>query len=422
VVHEHGGDKPPPLIQSHQEIPMSADRQGAEPGTYPALTAEEKRKNWIKAGGLGVAIALIGCLFAIMFLWPMTTTDPKGINLGVVAPEKAQAQVVKQLESQDEDLFDITTYSSEAEAKTAIEERDVTGAFVVGEGGSKQMLTASAGNAQVTQMLTQMANGMSAQGEAQASEVAEKVKDAQDQLAAAQKAGQDVSAEQQAKVEQQAKQVEALQANAKVKVSDVVANPNAQLGMITVLPILIGGIAGSAIATFAVKKSYMRFATLGIGAVAMGLLGSLVMGPWFGLLEGNYWVDAAAIALGLLSIAACVTGLASLIGVAGIGLGAVVFMLFGNPWGGSMMPTEFLATPWGTIGSYMPNGTVLNLLKNLSFFPDAAMGGQWLTLGIWAVAGLLLLWVGSVLNHGKMGRKKVAEAAKQEGAEGTATA
>lgn len=277
-----------------------------------------------------------------------------------------QAQVVKQLESRDKDLFDITTYSSVDQAKQAIEKREITGAFVVGEDGAKQMLTASAGNAQVTQLLTQMANGMSAQGEAQAAEV---------------------------------------------KVTDVVANANAALGMVTVLPILIGGVAGSAIATFAVKKRYMRFATLGVAAVVMGLLGSLIMGTWFGLLEGNYWVDAAAIALGMLSIAACITGLASLLGVAGIGLGVVVFMLFGNPWGGSMMTTEFLATPWGTIGAHMPNGTVLNLLKNLSFFPDAATGGQWLTLAIWAVAGLLILWLGSVLNHGKLGRKKAAVAA-----------
>lgn len=407
---------------------MSTEEKAAEPASYPTLTAGEK-KNWIKAGSLGVAIAAIGCFFAIMFLWPMTTTDPKGINLGVVAPEKTQAQVVKQLESQDKDLFDITTYSDEAAAKKAVEEREITGAFVVGSDGSKQMLTASAGNAQVTQMLTQMANGMSTQGEAQAADAAQKVKEAQEKLAAAQQAGQDVPADQQAQVEAQAKQVEALQANAKVEVTDVVANANAQLGMLTVLPVLIGGVAGSAIATFAVKKRYMRFATLGIGAIAMGLLGSLVMGTWFGLLEGNYWVDAAAIALGMLSIAACITGLASLLGTAGIGLGVVVFMLFGNPWGGSMMPTEFLATPWGTIGAHMPNGTVMNLLKNLSFFPDASTGGQWLTLAIWAVAGLLLLTLGSALNHGKIGRKKAAAsvtgASKQDGAhvaEGKASA
>ncbi|WP_291277509.1 ABC transporter permease [Galactobacter sp.] len=399
---------------------MSTEEKAVEPASYPTLTADEKKKNWVKAGSLGVAIAAIGCFFAIMFLWPMTTTDPKGINLGVVAPEKTQAQVVKQLESQDKDLFDITTYSDEAAAKKAVEEREITGAFVVGSDGSKQMLTASAGNAQVTQMLTQMANGMSTQGEAQAADAAQKVKEAQEKLAAAQQAGQDVPADQQAQVEAQAKQVEALQANAKVEVTDVVANANAQLGMLTVLPVLIGGVAGSMIATLAVKKRYMRFATLGIGALAMGLLGSLIMGTWFGLLEGNYWVDAAAIALGMLSIAACITGLASVLGMAGVGLGVVVFMLFANPWGGSMMPTEFLATPWGTIGAHMPNGTVMNLLKNLSFFPDASTGGQWLTLAIWAVAGLLLLWLGSVLNHGKIGRKKAAasatEASKKEGA------
>jgi hypothetical protein len=390
---------------------MSNAPEGTDVATATPAAEQpvDKKKEWAKAGGLGLAIALIGCLFAIMFLWPMTTTNPKDIKLGVVAPETVKAQLTKQLEAKDKDLFDIKNYSSADDAKEAIKERKVTGALVVKADGSKQMLTASAGNAQVTQMLTQMASGMSTQAEAQATEAQQKVQDAQAKLEAAQKAGQKVSAEQTAQLEAQAKQVKALQANAEVKVVDVVANKNASLGMLTILPILIGGVAGSAIATFAVKKRYMRFLTLGIGAVAMGLLSSLVMGPWFGLLQGNYWVDAAAIALGLLSIAACITGLASLIGVAGIGLGVVVFMLFANPWGGSMMPTEFLATPWGTIGAHMPNGTVMNLLKNLSFFPDAAMGGRWLTLGIWAVAGLLLLWLGSVLNHGSIGRKRAAK-------------
>jgi hypothetical protein len=66
----------------------------------------DKKKEWAKAGGLGLAIALIGCLFAIMFLWPMTTTNPKDIKLGVVAPEAVKAQLAKQLEAKDKDLFD----------------------------------------------------------------------------------------------------------------------------------------------------------------------------------------------------------------------------------------------------------------------------------------------------------------------------
>ena len=93
-------------------------------------------------------VALIVTLFA----WPNARLEPRDLPIGV-AGEPAAAEAVEQQLATQEGAFDVHRYSDEAEAREAIEDRDVYGAFVATAGGVT-VLTASAASQAVAQLLS----------------------------------------------------------------------------------------------------------------------------------------------------------------------------------------------------------------------------------------------------------------------------
>ena len=333
-----------------------------------AETPEENRQGWIRAALIGAGMALVGCIMAIGFLLPLTNVEAKDVALGVAGPDQAVSAMADKLESQQQGVFDITPYADRDEAVDAIKTREVAGAIVIGQDGT-EFLTASGGAAQVNQLLTQMASGMT---------------------------------------------VQAAQTGGTVTTTDIVpATGNSSALNMVVIAALMPGLAGSMVGFMAVKKAWRRFAVLISAGVTSGLIGGLVLGPWFDVLQGNFWLDSLAIGLSTMAIGGIITGLAALFGGAGLAVGALTIMLFANPWSGNMAPTEFLPSPWGTIGSWMPNGTLIDLVRVLSFFPEASTADHWWRLIGWIAFGFVCLAVGAYLQPAKEARKAEKEAEKK---------
>ncbi|WAL39873.1 hypothetical protein BRM1_11545 [Brevibacterium sp. BRM-1] len=108
-----------------------------------------------------------------------------------------------------------------------------------------------------------------------------------------------------------------------------------------------------------------------------------------------------AAGLAIASTAAIVNGFVSLIGPAGIALGALLTMFVGNPISSLSQPKEFLAWHWGEIGQYFVPGAAGTLLRDVSYFPDAPLGQAWWTLIAWTLAGLVLIVVGHLIAKAK---------------------
>lgn len=319
----------------------------------PTTRSGTGRTSWRIAIGAGLGVSLLVGLFAAALLWPIVTASPQNIPLAVAGPEQAVAGIEQQLAAQDEDLFEITTVDDKAAAVEAIETREVVGAIVVSDG--IEILTTSAGSPQVAQMLSQMGTALSSQ---------------------AGPGGQAPT----------------------VTVTDVVpAGTNGTAANLAMMPTLIGGMAAGVISILLVRTPLRRFATLATVAIAGGLVGAAVLVPWFEVLDGSYLLVASALAMGILAIGSFIAGLGTLLGRAGLGIGAALVMLIGNPWAGTFAPREFLVEPMASIGAAMPNGAIANLLRSISFFPDAATGNQWLILTIWAVVGLAMVGIGAAL-------------------------
>ena len=134
------------------------------------------------------------------------------------------------------------------------------------------------------------------------------------------------------------------------------------------------------------------------------------MQGWFGVLQGDYLVNALAFTLAFLSIGAPIVGFAALVGTPGVALGPVVFLLFANPISSAGAPVEFLPEPWGAIGQWFPPGAAATLIRELSYFPEADKLFPWLVLAGWAAAGVLLGMLGHFRQTGGATHEAVVDA------------
>ena len=133
-------------------------------------------------------------------------------------------------------------------------------------------------------------------------------------------------------------------------------------------------------------------------AVIAGAGLAAIMQAWFGVLQGDYLVNASAIALSLFATGAAIVGLAALIGPPGIAIGAIITLLIGNPISAAAQPLEFLPEPWGAIGQWFVPGASVTLLRDLSYFPEANATMPWLVLAGWSLVGVALMFAGRYRN------------------------
>lgn len=296
-----------------------------------------------------VLLPVIIALSLWAFAWPAARTAPRDVPIGVAGPAEAAAGVKQQLGERD-GAFEIHSYADEAEARSAIEEREVYGAIIATQQGPK-LLTASAASPTVAQLLT---------------------------TAVAEQPGA-----------------------ASYRVVDVVPAPEADprgaaLGS-SILPLALAGIAAGAIVTLLGLRGTRAISALVLGSALVGLVGAGMAHSWLGILGGNWWAIAGAFGLTALAGGAAVGGFAALIGPRGIGVGAMLVMLLGNPWSGVTSAPELLPEPAGLIGQWLPPGAGGTLLRSVGFFEGNAVAAPLIALGAWAAVGLGMVWLGGLL-------------------------
>jgi hypothetical protein len=330
----------------------------------PERTREAKpHTRWAVALGLGIVGSLIVTVIVLAFLWPTKTATPQNLPIGLAGPSAAVDAFEKAVDQEASGRIDFVAASDRQGAVDQIKTRKTYGAIVLGAPPSPtEVLTAPAGSAVATQLLTTMA----AQLQAQLAQ----------QIAAA---GGDPT-------------------KAVVKVTAVVPLSNSDptgSGMAAAsFPFTLGGMLGGVLISLLVVGPLRRLAALAGFAVVAGVVLALVLQTWWEFLQGDFWVNALAIGLSVLGTSAFVVGCASLFGRAGIALGAVVTILFGSPLSAAAVPWQFLAQPWGAIGQFFVPGASNWLIRSLSYFPDADDSMQWWVLSGWAALGVILTLVG----------------------------
>jgi hypothetical protein len=304
---------------------------------------------------------LVGVLMTA-FAWPAANSEPRDVPVAVAGPPEAVAQIEQQLDAALPGGFEIEPAADGAEARQLIEGRDVYGAIVLSPDGPPQVLTASAASPVVAEVMRTLAAHMADTPEgAQAAPVEDVIPLPDD-------------------------------------------DPRGAGFTAAALPMVMGGMIVGIALSFAVTGVWRRVGGALIAATGGGLVGGLVVQSWLGALEGNYLANSGVLALTIAAIALTLIGLNALIGPAGIGLGAAVMFLLGNPLSGVTSAPEMLPTGWGTLGQLLPPGAGGNLLRSTSFFDGAAAGGPALVLGTWIVVGAALAAIGHARRPAQVAR------------------
>lgn len=297
----------------------------------------------------GAILAVVATAIMAAFTWPAVYAEPRGVPIGLVAPQGASQAVTDALDQARPHEFVVRRYADRADAVHAIRHRDVYGAVVVGDGTPPELLVASGASTVARQLIEALSAAFGAAAPA---------------------------------------------ATDRPEVTDVVPlSPHDEHGAglsAFFFPLLLGGLKGGIFIAIGIQGTGRRLLTLAVLAGTAGVTVALVGQVAFRILGGAFALNVAASGLTIAAIAATVIGLRNLIGLHGVGVGTVVIMLVGSPISAAMLPVEFLPRPWGTIGQFFPPGASVSLVRSISYFPDAPTLGQWSVLVGWTLVGCLL--------------------------------
>lgn len=351
---------------------------------------------WVRVVGIAAALSVVVGVILLAFAWPSITASAKDLPVGIVGTDEQVDPVQDAIDEQSDGAIELIRYDDRSAAVTAIEQRDAYGAIVLGAQptDAPEVLKATAASAQVATLMDGLSRQLQTQIDAQIrTQIEQTLTQAQEGMATA------IQAAVQAALAGQAPATPGEHAAVSLPEVTVVVTDLAPFSdddpqgaglNVAMFPMLLGGMLGGIMLTLTVRGTGRRLVGVVIYSAAAGLVLSGVLHSWLGALPADYWLNAAALSLTIAAIAATITGLGGLFGAAGVPIGAALMMLVANPISAANVPVEFIASPWGAIGQFLPPGAAGTLLRNISYFPEADASRAWLILGVWAVAGLML--------------------------------
>lgn len=300
------------------------------------------------------AAVAIQALMVFAFGWPSAQLAPRDVPLVVAGPQAPATAIANKLAEERPGAFEITRLPDETAARAALTDRDAYGAIVVSPAGPR-VLVASAASPALAQQLGMVAQQMSGRPAP--------------------------------------------------PVQDVVPgdgdDPRGAAFGSMVLPLVMSGIVAGVLLTLLVSSIGWRIAGLAGFAILGGSATAAIAQTGLSVLPGSYLAVSGVLALASLAVAGSLTGPAALIGRAGIGLGALVMLLLGNPLSAATSAPELLPQPWGAIGQAMPPGAAADLLRSVAYFDGAGAAAPLTVLLIWAAAGVLLTTAGVFRARGR---------------------
>lgn len=316
----------------------------------PSKTAPS---GWLKvAGAVALVTAIVGIVLTA-FALPNVKSEPTDIPVAVAGPGPALDQLSTRLERAQPGAFEVTTVADAGEARELIENREVYGAVLApgADGPKPKVLTATAASPTVAQTLTGLAGGLG--GPAGAATVED--------------------------------------------VRPLPADDPRGVGLSSAaLPLVMGGMIGTILLTTVLTGTSRRAIGALVLPIVAGLTLAAILHYGFGSLDGNYLLESGAIALGIAAMIWTLLGLRTLFGNAGLGLGAAVLMLLGNPLSGMTSAPEMLPAGWGTLGQLLPPGAGGTLLRTTAYFDGAGAAGPVAVLVGWLVLGVALFGIGAL--------------------------
>jgi hypothetical protein len=295
---------------------------------------------------LVVGVVLVAA-FAFFFVFPGHDPRPNGVPVAVAAPEPVAGLLTDTLE--EDGHFDVVDVDDEGDARDAILDREVYGAFVVGEDGAATLLTASAASLAVADLLTGVG----------------------DEIAAARDVDLEVT------------DIKPLDSEDPRGISTNL------LTLSTSVPAILGALLSM---TFApTLAAGARIFMLGLFAIIGGLASALVVHVGIGAIPGSFLAIWAITTVAIFAIAIASAALIALIGPAGTGVSFMIFLMLGNPASGAAGAPELLPTLWRDGGQFLQPGAFASSLRGVAYFDWAGTTMPLVVLAGWSLFGVLVL-------------------------------
>ncbi|WP_327659821.1 MULTISPECIES: hypothetical protein [unclassified Streptomyces] len=329
---------------------------GADATAAPRGTA---RKLTVVVLGLAALVTVMLCAFAL----PNVNGAPHDVPVGVTGP----AQVTRAAEQKlDDEAWDVTVYDSPEALKNAVRDREAMGGLALGADGV-DVYTATAAGPSIASALTAMGNGLATQQHTRAT-------------------AHDV-------------------------VSFPADDPRGAGFSSAALPMIFGGIFPAVILS-RLFPGHQGLRTRIAGVLLFSLVAGAAVAAFLqfgtGSLDGNYGLTSLGLALGMAALSTTFIGLEAVLGFAGLGAGAGVMMLLGNPLSGLATGPHMLPAGWAALGQALPPGASGSLLRANAFFDGTGALVPALTLAAWIVFGLALALVAD--RRAKNPRRAAAQA------------
>ncbi|QXJ26094.1 DUF3533 domain-containing protein [Actinomadura graeca] len=317
--------------------------------------------------GLVAGVLALQLGFILSYIGALHSPTPHRIPVAVVAPGSAAGQVVATLDGLKGDPVRARTAASERDARQMIMDRTVDAAIVVDpRGATDTLLVASAGGPAVSTTAEQIATELEGTRHRQARVVDIRPPGAKD--------GRGLSS------------------------------------FYLILGWVIGGYLAAAILGLAggarpagPRRSVIRLGALAACAVVSGLGGVVIAGPVLGALPGHFLALWAVGTLVVFATAAATAAFQTLLGIVGIGVAILLFVVLGNPSAGGVYPRSLLPPFWRAIGEWLPTGAATTAVRNVVYFSGHAIAHALWVLAAYAVAGTAAAIGSSVIRRRRAG-------------------
>ena len=299
------------------------------------------------ATAIVIGLTAVLAILAIAFALPATKSKPNDVPIGIAGPQAATGQVAAMLDQKAPGAFSVTYYPGAESLREAILDRQVYGGLAFGADGP-QLLTATGASPAVAQLLTQIGTGIGAQ------------------------------------------------TGAPPAIEDLVPlSPSQSAGLAaSALPITLAAILPAFALVFALKDQvWTRFAAAVAFSALMGVTIAALLRYPLGSVEQNFGGGAGGLTLGIGAALLFMLGLGSLFGKVGLGIGALLAVLIGNPLSGLTSAPEMLPAGWGALGQLLPQGANATLLRSTAYFGGSGAGLAIVVLACWALAGTVLVGI-----------------------------
>jgi hypothetical protein len=292
-------------------------------------------------------IALVGVLVVVFALVGSNVAanhapKPHRVPVGIIGTPPVVGALAGSIEHGAPGAYQIHAYSSLAAAQTAILHRAVYGAFRPGP--TPLLLVASAASPAVATLLQQTVAANAETG-------------------------------------------------GKLVVRDLVPLPSSDSRGATafsmVLSLIIAGMMGSAVIYLLGqhRPPPQRLAAMVALGIAAGLVAAFVTNVVIGAFPGHFLAVWGVATLFYLALGIPIAAFQVLVGAGGIAIGAVMFLVIGNPASGGSSAPELLPGFWRELSQLLPPGAATTAMRDVVYFHGHGMAYALTVLGLWIVLG-----------------------------------